>query len=205
MGLTIKNLVCHVRVTLSVETVGAAGRPLDISTLSRMEALLGDSFDDVRVHTDAGAGALARGLGADAFISGKDIFFGLGRFETVTGRGLGLVAHELVHRQQEREGTGGADAEQEAMRVEREAAQGQPQEAVYLEGEAGSEGEDAARADEEKANEVEAMRQPPTSPPTPADIEQMITAKVIERMRSDLVIERERRGLTPGSGGSVPL
>lgn len=200
MGLTIKNLVCHVRVTLSAETV-AAGRPLDVSTLSRMEALLGDSFDDVRVHTDPGAGALARGLGADAFISGRDIYFGPGRFETVTGRGLGLVAHELVHRQQERDGTAGADAESEAMRIEREAAQGRPQEAVYLEGE----GEDAAAVDEEKTDEVEAMSQPPTSPPTLADIEQMITAKVIDRMRSDLVIERERRGLTPGSGGSVPL
>jgi hypothetical protein len=72
---------------------------------------------------------------------------------------------------------------------------------VELEGE----GEDAAVVDEEKTDEVEAMSQPPTSPPTLADIEQMITAKVIDRMRSDLVIERERRGLTPGSGGSVPL
>jgi Domain of unknown function (DUF4157) len=203
MGLTVKNLVCHVRVTLPLETVGAPGRPLDVSTLSRMEGLLGDQFDDVRVHTDSSAGTLARGLGADAFISGRDIYFGLGRFETVTGRGLGLVAHELVHRQQEKEGTVGAEAEQEAMRVEREAAtHGRPQEAVYLEGEVGS----GDGADEEKkAEEIERVRQPEVPSPGAGNIEQLVTAKVMELMRSEVVIERERRGLTPGSGGRIPL
>jgi uncharacterized protein DUF4157 len=205
VGLTVKNLICHVRVTLPVETVGAPGRPLDLSTLSRMEALLGDHFEDVRVHTDSSAGVLARGLGADAFISGRDIYFGAGRFDTATGRGLGLVAHELVHRRQERQGTAGADAEQEAMKAEREAAaQGRPHEAVYLEG-AASTGDDAAGADEEKnANDVERVRQP-GAPPAHGDIEQLITAKVIALMRSEIVIERERRGLVSGSAGRVPL
>ena len=203
MGLTVKNLICHVRVTLPQETFEAPGRPLDVSTLSRMEALLGDHFGDVRVHTDSSAGALARGLGADAFISGRNIYFGQGRFETVTGRGLGLVAHELVHRQQEREGTAGADAEQEAMKVERSAAaQGRPQEAVYLEG---TEEDEAGAGEEKKANEVERLRQPDTPPPAHGDIEQLIAAKVIALMRSELVIERERRGLTNPSAGRLPL
>jgi hypothetical protein len=202
MGLTIKNLVCNVRVTLPVETVETAGRPLDVSTLSRMEALLGDHFDDVLIHTDASAGDRARGLGADAFITGRDIYFGLGRFDTITARGLGLVAHELVHRLQERDGTVGDDAEREAMKVEREAAvQGQPQDAVYIQG-AAADGEEAG-ADER--GEAERKRQPETPPAMAGDIDQLVTAKVIALMRSEIVIERERRGVTDASAGRFPL
>ena len=48
MGLTVKNLICHVRVTLPAETVETAGRPLDLSTLSKVEALIGDRFGQRR-------------------------------------------------------------------------------------------------------------------------------------------------------------
>src|SRR5512145_2909333 len=102
MGLTVKNLVCRVRVTLPLDTTGQEpGRSLDLTTLARMRAMLGGLFDDVRIHTSARAAALARALEADAFIAGKDVYFGEGRFDVSTSRGLALLAHELVHRRQD--------------------------------------------------------------------------------------------------------
>jgi Domain of unknown function (DUF4157) len=206
VGLTVKNLICHVRVTLPAETV-ESGRPLDVTTLSRLEGLLGDQFDDVRIHTDAGAGARARGLGADAFITGKDIYFGPGRFETVTGRGLGLLAHELVHRRQLEDGTAGGDPEKQAMKAEREAAASRrPQETVYLETDTPEPPDDTATATAEKKPRETRRAQPPTAPPPgPRDIEQLLAAKVLALMRSEIVTERERRGLINPSGGGVPL
>ena len=206
MGLTVKNLICHVRVTLPAETV-ETGRPLDLSTLSRMEALIGDRVDDVRIHTDASAAAMARGLGADAFISGRDIYFGHGRFETVTGRGLGLVAHELVHRRQQDDGTAAADAERQAMKVEPEAAaSGRPQEAVYLEADTPASGADAAASTaEKKPSEIERMKRPSTPALGPGDIEQLLAAKVFALMRAEIVTEQERRGVVNRSGGRLPL
>ena len=206
MGLTVKNLICHVRVTLPAEAV-ETGRPLDVTTLSRLEGLLGDQFDDVRIHTGASAAARARGLGADAFISGKDIFFGHGRFETVTGRGLGLLAHELVHRRHLEDGTAAAEAERQAMKAEREAAaSGRPQETVYLEVETPEPPSDAAAATaEKKPREIEHAKRPPVAPLGPGDIEQLLAAKVIALMRNEIVTERERRGLINPSGGGVPL
>lgn len=206
MGLTVKNLMCHVRVTLPAEVV-ESGRPLDLATLSKAEALIGSRFDDVRIHTDASAGALARRLDADAVISGRDIYFGPGRFDVVTGRGFGLIAHELVHRRQETDGTDDADAEREAMSAEREAAApGSSQDVVYLENAAPAEEADAATGDDhEDTTKVEAAKPPRAQPLPPADLEQLITAKVVSLMRSDIITEQERRGLLNGSGGRIPL
>ena len=206
MGLTVKNLICHVRVTLPTETVDT-GRPLDLATLSRLEALIGDPVDDVRIHTDGSAAAMARGLGADAFISGRDIYFGRGRFETVTGRGLGLVAHELVHRRQQLDGLADEDAERQAMKVERTAAaSGRPQEAVYLENDTRDAEEDAAASTEEKTSrQSERVKRRWVPALGPADIEPLLAAKVFDLMRAEIVTERERRGLVNPSGGGIPL
>jgi hypothetical protein len=80
----------------------AAGKPLAPGVRRAMEARLGHSFADVRVHSDGGAAGEARALGARAFAVGSDVVFGAGQFALSTARGQALLAHELAHVVQQR-------------------------------------------------------------------------------------------------------
>lgn len=73
------------------------GSPLPAATRDVFEARLGRRFGDVRVHTDARAGALASSLDATAFTVGRDIAFAPGTFTPDSSAGGRLLAHELVH------------------------------------------------------------------------------------------------------------
>lgn len=73
------------------------GTALDAPVRSTMEAGLGRDLGDVRVHTGAAAGKLARSLGASAFASGNDVYFGAGEYAPDTAAGSHLLAHELAH------------------------------------------------------------------------------------------------------------
>jgi hypothetical protein len=203
MGLTVKNLVCRVRVTLPLDATGQEpGRSLDLTTLARMRAMLGGLFDDVRIHTSARAAALARALEADAFIAGKDVYFGEGRFDVSTSRGLALLAHELVHRRQDDAPPDERAAEEEALRAERRAAAPGPSQDLGMDGDPP---ERAAGLDETREAKAIAPAPPAeASVPGHADLEEVVAAKVLALMRAELVVDRERRGLT-GSAGSLPL
>jgi hypothetical protein len=90
-----------------------------------MEPRFGHDFSRVRVHSDVEAARAAGALSAQAFARGSDIVFGAGRFRPETLEGRRLIAHELVHVVQQRQGTrsgtaGGAsqdDCEQHANAV----------------------------------------------------------------------------------------
>ena len=66
-----------------------------------LHAVLESGFDAdlaaVRIHCGPAAAHLARGLGAAAFTSGADIFFGAGQYRPYTQEGLRLLAHEIAH------------------------------------------------------------------------------------------------------------
>lgn len=66
-------------------------------------------FSQVRVHTGPDAGAFARLMGAKAVTSGDDIAFAQGRFAPDSTQGRTLLAHELAHVAQQRQG-GASDA-----------------------------------------------------------------------------------------------
>lgn len=68
------------------------------------EAQLGRDLSDVRVHTDAVAAASARSLNAQAYAVGDHIVFDDGRYSPHTHQGTHLLAHELVHVVQQRDG-----------------------------------------------------------------------------------------------------
>ena len=71
---------------------------------------MGDDFSDVRVHTDAEANELNHDLQADAFTTGKDIFFRDGKYNPASSDGQKLLAHELTHVVQQRDApSGGAE------------------------------------------------------------------------------------------------
>src|SRR5206468_8091394 len=72
------------------------GQSLPGGVRSDMETGLGHSFGDVVVHRDAEAATLADQLGARAFTTGRDIFFGRGAYAPETPSGRETLAHELT-------------------------------------------------------------------------------------------------------------
>ncbi len=74
-----------------------SGRPLDETTRSQMESIVGHDLREVRVHDSSQAGELASRLGADAFTIGANMFAAPGRLTTGTTEGVGLLGHEATH------------------------------------------------------------------------------------------------------------
>jgi len=80
-------------LSTQIDAKRGGGSALETGTRSSMESAFGASFADVRLHTDAEAHALNRSVGAKAFTTGSDIFFGAGSSPSDSG----LLAHELTH------------------------------------------------------------------------------------------------------------
>lgn len=73
------------------------GRALETTVRQRMERGFGVGFGAVRIHTGAEASRLNQALGAHAFTTGNDIFFGSGAYKPETEAGERILAHELAH------------------------------------------------------------------------------------------------------------
>ena len=87
------------------------GSSLDAGTRSTMESAFGQSFDDVRVHTDDQASKSAESVGANAYTVGSDIVFKSGQFDPGSASGQRTIAHELAHVVQQSQGpVDGSDA-----------------------------------------------------------------------------------------------
>jgi hypothetical protein len=84
-------------VKAGIEQARGSGQPLDDSLQGRMNTEFDYNFSGVRVHHGADADALNRRLGANAFTTGKDIFFKQGQYEPASSSGQKLIAHELSH------------------------------------------------------------------------------------------------------------
>jgi Domain of unknown function (DUF4157)/HNH/ENDO VII superfamily nuclease with conserved GHE residues len=80
------------------------GKPIDETTRRFMEPRFSAEFSDVRVHTDSPAERSAEALEADAYASGKDIYFAAGKYAPETPEGRHLLAHELTHTVQQQDG-----------------------------------------------------------------------------------------------------
>jgi hypothetical protein len=94
------------------------GTQLDAATLQTMQSRFGADFSEVRVHTDAQAGEEAAALGAKAFASGEHVVFAPGRYRPGSTEGNRLIAHELAHVAQQRQGGGApASAEHQARQA----------------------------------------------------------------------------------------
>lgn len=100
-GLLEGGLV-HPQVTAQIAGQRGRGTPLEPGLQSRLSETLGDSFSDVRVHTDPLANALARSVQARAFTTGSDIYFASGEYEPRSALGEDLLVHEVRHVQQQR-------------------------------------------------------------------------------------------------------
>jgi len=70
-----------------------------------MESRFGRDFSEVRIHSDDQASQLADSFEANAFTTGRDIYFAKGKYAPHTTDGELLLAHELTHTIQQREVT----------------------------------------------------------------------------------------------------
>jgi hypothetical protein len=84
--------------------LAAPSRPLDEATRAFMEPKFGHDFSQVRVHHDESAAHTNRALTARAFTVGEHILFGAGQYSPGTETGKRMLAHELCHVVQQREG-----------------------------------------------------------------------------------------------------
>jgi hypothetical protein len=94
--------VVHPDVEAAIAASQGGGRSLDGGIGRSVGAMLGESFADVRVHTDDNAAALARAVSARAFTVGSDIYFAAGEYRPGTPAGGELITHELAHVVQQR-------------------------------------------------------------------------------------------------------
>ncbi|MEI7744326.1 MAG: DUF4157 domain-containing protein [Chloroflexota bacterium] len=94
------------------EVVGSGGgAPLDAGVRAPMESAFGQSFGDVRVHTDEKASKSAESVGANAYTVGNDVVFRSGHYNPATPTGQRTIAHELSHVVQQAQGpVAGTDA-----------------------------------------------------------------------------------------------
>jgi hypothetical protein len=98
------------RTPTSVDhALASPGRPLDTALRQAMEQRFGHDFSQVRVHSDVAADQSAHDLNAHAYTVGRDIVFGAGRFAPTTHEGRRLIAHELTHVVQQRNGINRSD------------------------------------------------------------------------------------------------
>lgn len=82
---------------MNIQRERGAGQAIDSSIAAKAGDIIGDDFSDVRVHTDAKADKISRKLGAQAFTTGKDIFFKEGAYSPHSMDGQKLITHELTH------------------------------------------------------------------------------------------------------------
>lgn len=82
---------------------------------ARMEAQFGADFSTVHVHVNSQE---AQDIGADAFARGDDLYFAPGKYDPNSSEGIELIAHELMHVVQQRQGRVGAATEVQASGAE---------------------------------------------------------------------------------------
>jgi hypothetical protein len=84
-------------VRRGIDRERSGGSAIETPVRERMESAFGADFSGVRVHTNSNAAALAGSIRALAFTTGRDIFFGPGRYQPESAGGRHLLAHELTH------------------------------------------------------------------------------------------------------------
>jgi Domain of unknown function (DUF4157) len=90
-------------VARAIHAKRGTGRALDPAAQRDLGDSMGEDFADVQVHTDSEADGLNRAVQAEAFTTGKDIFFRHGKYDPASNSGRKLLAHELTHVVQQRD------------------------------------------------------------------------------------------------------
>ncbi len=99
------------------DVIGSGGSPLEPELRADMESRLGHDFGDVRVHDGSAAHDSARSVGAHAYTVGSDVVFQRHAFDPGSAAGRTMLAHELTHVVQQRQGPGDGTAAAGGIRV----------------------------------------------------------------------------------------
>ncbi len=84
-------------ITRQLKSKSGKGKALPKNTRAEMEVSFGRDFSEVNIHTDQEAAKMNKGLGAQAFTHGKDVYFNSGKYDPNSTKGKHLLAHELTH------------------------------------------------------------------------------------------------------------
>lgn len=87
-----------------LDVLSGSGQALDEPVRQDMEARMGHDFSDVRVHTGDTADKSAKSVSAHAYTVGSNIVFQRGTYDPASSSGKTLLAHELTHVVQQRNG-----------------------------------------------------------------------------------------------------
>ena len=105
------------------------GSPLAPDVREEMQGRLGHDFSDVRVHTDSQAHESAQSVNAHAYTVGSNVVFQRDKYDPGSAAGKTMLAHELTHVVQQRNGPvdgssagGGIKVSDPSDRFEREAS-----------------------------------------------------------------------------------
>jgi Domain of unknown function (DUF4157) len=105
------------------------GSPLAPDVRNEMQGRLGHDFGDVRVHNDSAAHESAQSVNAHAYTVGSNVVFQRDKYDPSSAEGKTMLAHELTHVVQQRNGPvdgsaagGGIKVSDPSDRFEREAA-----------------------------------------------------------------------------------
>ena len=90
-----------------IDAARGSGSPLDDGTKSTMEGALGTPLGGVRVHVGSESDALNHAITAKAFTTGDDVFVRSDQWAPGSSSTQRLMAHELTHVAQQREGLAG--------------------------------------------------------------------------------------------------
>lgn len=107
------------------EVLRSPGQPLDAGSRAYFEQRFGQDFSHVRVHTAPRAAESARAINALAYTAGRNIVFEGGQYNPESAQGRQLLAHELAHVVQQKNGaaSGGYSLLPSNSGAEREAEQ----------------------------------------------------------------------------------
>ena len=86
------------------QVIDSPGERLSATARADFEPRFGRDFSEVRVHRDAAAASSARVHAAQAYTVGSHVVFGAGRYAPESNAGRAILAHELSHVLQQREG-----------------------------------------------------------------------------------------------------
>jgi hypothetical protein len=89
------------------------GKSLSNPAKSQMEGTFGWDFSNIKIHSDEESTQMSKEINAKAFTSGSDIYFQTNYYNTKTGMGKRLLAHELAHTVQNQSGSAGPTIQRE--------------------------------------------------------------------------------------------
>ena len=97
------NTEVSANITQQLNNLGG-GSPLSDEVINFFKPRFGADFSNVKIHTDSKAAGIAEAINAKAFTKGNDLVFAKRQYQPGTTEGKKLIAHELVHTLQQKNG-----------------------------------------------------------------------------------------------------